>query len=148
MEHRLKPASESDREFLFMLHCTTMRDVIEATWGWDEVWQRTDFNRRFASQDVSIIQAMNFDVGSLWLEWKPDSLYIHEIQIVPGYQGKGLGTAVIRDVIGQAASRMLSVELCVVSANPRAKHLYERLGFFVTSVESPFTQMHHNAYLA
>lgn len=48
MEHRLRPASESDREFLLMLHRITLRDVIEATWGWDEAWQQTDFNRRFA----------------------------------------------------------------------------------------------------
>lgn len=147
MEHRLRPASEVDREFLFMLHCTTMGDVIEATWGWDEAWQRTDFNRRFAVQDVSIIEATNFDVGGLWLEWKPDSLYIHEIQIVPDYQGQGLGTAVIRDVMGQAANRMLPVELFVVPANPRAKHLYERLGFVVTSIESPFIQMRYETQL-
>lgn len=65
MEHRLRPVSALDREFLFMLHCITMRDVIEATWGWDEPWQRTDFNRRFAVQDVSIIHVMNHDVGGL-----------------------------------------------------------------------------------
>jgi len=148
MEHRLSPASESDRKFLFMLHCITMHDVIEATWGWDEAWQRTDFDRRFAVQDVSIIQAINHDVGGLWLEWKSNSLYIHEIQILPDYQGKGLGTAVIRDVIGQTASRMLPVELSVVPANPCAQHLYERLGFVVTSMESPFIQMRHDSHLA
>ncbi|WP_299402310.1 N-acetyltransferase [Acaryochloris sp. IP29b_bin.148] len=147
MEYRLRPASELDCEFLFMLHSTTMRDVIETTWGWDETWQRTDFDRRFAVQNVSIIEATSFDVGGLWIEWKPDSLYIHEIQIVPDYQDRGLGTAVIQDVVGQAASRMLPVELSVVPANPRAKHLYERLGFVMTSVESPFIQMRYDAHL-
>lgn len=147
MEHRLRPTSELDREFLFMLHCITMHDVIDATWGWDEPWQRTDFNRRFAVQDVSIIHVTNQDVGGLWLEWQSDCLYIHEIQIMPDYQGQGLGTAVILDVIGQAASRRLPVELSVVPANPRAKHLYERLGFVVTSVESPFIQMRQDAQL-
>lgn len=57
MEYRLRPASELDREFLFMLHSTTMLDVIEATWGWDEAWQQTDFDRRFAVQNVSIIDS-------------------------------------------------------------------------------------------
>lgn len=66
---------------------------------------------------------------------------------MPDYQGQGLGTAVILDVIGQAASRRLPVELSVVPANPRAKHLYERLGFVVTSIESPFIQMRQDAQL-
>lgn len=147
MEHHLRPALELDREFLFVLHGTTMHDVIAATWGWDEAWQRTDFNRRVALYDVSIIQVMHQDIGSLWLEWKSDALYIHEIQIASNYQGKGLGTAVIRDVIRQAASRMLPVELSVVPANPRAKQLYERLGFVVTRVDSPFTLMRRHTEL-
>lgn len=147
MEHRLRPASESDCEFLLMLHCITLHDVIEATWGWDEAWQQTDFNRRFAVQEVSIIQVMDHDVSGLWLEWQSDALYIHEIQVVPDYQGKGLGTVVIREVIGQAAGRMLPVALSVVPANPRAQHLYERLGFVVTRVESPFMLMRHDAKL-
>jgi GNAT superfamily N-acetyltransferase len=91
----LRPASESDRDFLYALHCTTMRGVIEKTWGWDEAWQRADFERRFAEYIVSIIEAECRAAGSLWLEWKPDSLYIHELQVVPEMQGRGIGTAVL-----------------------------------------------------
>jgi hypothetical protein len=37
---------------------------------------------------VSIIEAEGRAAGSVWLEWKPDSLYIHEVQILPDFQGK------------------------------------------------------------
>ena len=57
MEWYLRAASESDRRFLYGLHTTTMRDVIEKTWGWDEAWQRADFDRRFAEYIVWIIEA-------------------------------------------------------------------------------------------
>lgn len=124
-----------------------MREVIEKTWGWDEAWQRTDFERRLAAYMVSIIEAEDRAAGSLWLEWIPDSLYIHEVQILPEFQGKGLGTAVVQDVLEQGARRKLPVTLSVVPANPRAKRLYERLGFEVTSVEPPFIRMRHQALL-
>jgi ribosomal protein S18 acetylase RimI-like enzyme len=147
VEWHLRSASASDRDFLYALHGTTMREVIEKTWGWDETWQRTDFERRLAAYMVSIIEAEDRAVGSLWLEWKQDSLYIHEVQILPEFQGKGLGTAVVQCVLEQGARRTLPVTLSVVPANPRAKRLYERLGFEVTSVEPPFIRMRHQALL-
>jgi hypothetical protein len=43
----LRPASEQDREFLYALHCSTMRDVIEQTWGWDDGFRVTSVEPPF-----------------------------------------------------------------------------------------------------
>ncbi len=51
-------------------------------------------------------------------------------------------------VIEQGVRRGLPVALSVVSANPRARSLYERLGFSVTKTEPPFVRMRHEARLA
>ena len=143
MEFTLRPATEGDREFLYELHCRTMRGTVETTWGWDEAWQRRDFERRFREYLVSIIECDGYPAGGLLLEWKPDSLYIHELQLLPEYQGQGIGTGVLRKVIEQAAVRRFPVTLSVVPANPRAQHLYEKLGFEVTATEPPFIHMRH-----
>ena len=145
MEVDLRPASGRDLEFLYALHCSTMRDVIEQTWGWDDTWQRANFQQRLDVCTVSIIEAGSRSVGSLWLEQKPDSLYIHDLQVAPSQQGRGIGTAVIETVIEQGASRGLPIVLSVLLANPRAHYLYERLGFRVTGVEPPFVRMRHDA---
>ena len=121
-----------------------MREVIERTWGWDETWQRRDFDRRFEEYFVSIIEDDGRAAGGLLVESRPDSLYIHELQIMPEHQGRGLGTAVIRHVMSDAAARGLAVGLSVVAANPRARRLYERLGFHVTGFEAPFFRMRHD----
>ncbi len=118
-----------------------MRSVIEATWGWDESWQRRDFDRRFESYEASIIQAGGEPAGGLLLESADSGIHIHEVQLLPEYQGQGIGTAIIRGVIDQAAQRGVPVTLSVVPANPRARRFYERLGFAVTKVESPFITM-------
>jgi ribosomal protein S18 acetylase RimI-like enzyme len=146
MEYRLRPASETDKDFLYSLHGATMRDVVEKTWGWDEGWQRHDFERRFKEQDVSIIVAANRDAGGLWLESSPEVLYIADIQVLPELQCRGIGTAVLKGLIAEASMRGVPVELSVLVANPRARRLYERLGFRVTAEASPFVRMRRHHY--
>jgi ribosomal protein S18 acetylase RimI-like enzyme len=125
-----------------------MRDVVEKTWGWDEAWQRSDFDRRFREYVVSIIECEGRAAGGLLLERNPDSLDIHELQVLPDYQGRGIGTRVIGNVIQQAAARGVPVTLSVVPANPRARNLYEKLGSEVTAVEAPFIRMRHDRRVA
>jgi ribosomal protein S18 acetylase RimI-like enzyme len=139
----LRPANESDREFLYTLHCTTMRLVIEQTWGWDEEWQRRDFDRRFRSYAASVIELEGAAVGGVLLDRTPVGVDIVELQILPEYQGKGIGTSVVRSVIEDAAHEGFPVTLSVVHANGRAKRLYERLGFQVTASEEPFIRMRY-----
>lgn len=143
MKWHLRDAVESDRTFLYALHSTTMREVIEKTWGWDGSWQQVDFERRFGLCAVSIIEIAGEAVGGLWLDSKPDSLHIVELQLRPDIQGQGIGTAVIRHVIQRAACFELPVTLSVVPANPRAQKLYERLGFEVTGAEGPLVHMRY-----
>lgn len=141
----MRPAAAEDEQFLFSVYCLTMRDVVEQTWGWDDVWQLAEFGRRFRQFEVSVIEAESCAVGGLYLEARSDSLYIHDLQVAPDFQGRGIGTSVVNSVIEQAASRGLPVALSVVSANPRALSLYERLGFRVTQVEAPFVRMRYDA---
>ena len=148
MDVTLRPATAQDREFLYALHCATMRHVIEQTWGWDEAWQRAEFEKRFEAYAVSVIVAGSQPAGGLWLEQRPDSLYIHDVGVTPSQQGRGIGTAVVGLVIEQGARLGLPIALSVLPANPRARALYERLGFTVTGVDPPFIRMRHEARMA
>ena len=51
------------------------------------------------------------------------------LQLRPGSQGHGIGTAVIRGLQDEAARHRVPLELRVEKDNPRARRLYERLGF-------------------
>lgn len=135
---------EADKQLLYSVYCANMRAVVEQWRGWDDAWQLAEFERRFRECSVSVIEVESRPVGGLWLEERPDALYIHELQIAPAFQGGGIGTAVVETVIAQGARRGLPVALSVVSANPRARSLYERLGFRATQVEPPFVRMRHD----
>lgn len=120
-----------------------MRRHIEATWGWDETWQRNDFQERFTRYAVSVIENVEQPVGSIWLKEMPQVVFIADIQIVPDYQRRGIGTAVLREVIAQAAAIQRDVELVVLPTNDDARRLYERIGFQVTKREAPFVYMRY-----
>ena len=58
----------------------------------------------------------------------PDRIEIRHIEILPEFQGKGLGSQIIRDILAEGRKAGLPVTLTVLSLNP-ARRLYERLGF-------------------
>jgi len=48
-----------------------MREVIEKTWGWDEAWQRNDFDRRFSEYVVSTHRSFECGTIRAWELFNP-----------------------------------------------------------------------------
>ena len=141
MRFQLRHATAEDRDFLFQLHCSTMREYIERTWGWDEDWQFGDFEGRFDPQTYEVIVVGGERVGFLEVERGTDEIFIANIQVAPWLQGRGLGTAVIRQVMQEAIGAGLPTTLQVLGVNHRARRLYERLGFRVSGHVPPHLRM-------
>ena len=57
-------------------------------------------------------------------------IFLDEIHILPEYQGRGIGQQVIRNLLAEASSQDLAVELILLRSNP-VRRLYEGLGFKV-----------------
>ena len=105
---------------------------------------RLDFGRRLQAYDASVIESDVGAVGGLFVESTSACIDIVELQVVPEYQGIGIGTSVVQGVVDEGQRRGIPVTLSVVLANARAKQLYERLGFEVTGFEAPFIRMRHH----
>lgn len=129
MEYRLRQATEQDYDFLYALHVATIRDAVEATWGWDEEYQRRYFEEHWDPKPRRIVVVDAQDVDMLQVEQYADHLFLALIEVAPGWQSQGLGSALIRDVQAQAQAARLPLILHVLKANKRGKQLYERLGF-------------------
>jgi ribosomal protein S18 acetylase RimI-like enzyme len=129
--YTLRPATDADYDFLYDLHRRTMRESIARIWGWDGAWQAAHFQRHFAPDDYRIVVADGRDAGRVAVVWRAGEVELSNIQILPEYQGRGLGTAIVADLLAGARARGLPVVLQVLKGNP-ARALYERLGFTIT----------------
>jgi ribosomal protein S18 acetylase RimI-like enzyme len=68
-------------------------------------------------------------VGRLRVVRTAGQIEIAGIQVLPGYQSRGIGTAVITPLLQEGQTKALPVVLQVEKDNPDAKRLYLRLGF-------------------
>ena len=130
---QLRPAGQEDYNFLYDLTCSTMRPYIEATWGWDDVWQQRylqDFQENFKSELNQIIVLDGQDIGLLSVQQDGTEVFIRNIQILPEHQNKGIGSLIISGIIEQAQQQGYPVTLQVLKVNP-ARRLYEKLGFTI-----------------
>jgi ribosomal protein S18 acetylase RimI-like enzyme len=133
MVYTLRPATANDYDYLYALHVATIREAVTATWGWDEAFQRRYFEEHWDPGPRQVIVVDGEDVGVLQVEWYVNHVFLALIEVAPAWQGRGIGSAVIRDVQAQAREAELPVTLQVLKANGRAKALYERLGFRVAT---------------
>lgn len=81
---------------------------------------------------VRVLSRDGRDVGMTKILREGDVWHLVQIQIVPALQGTGLGGAVIRNLLEEAARAGVAVSLQVLKVNP-ARRLYERLGFTITA---------------
>src|SRR5437879_9095405 len=127
----LRGATNSDHDFLYNLHIRTMKTYVEQTWGWDEAKAVKMFSERVAQGHYEVIVLNGVDIGAVNCHRREDTLYVSNIEILPEYQGRGLGTKILQRILAAAQRDGLTVTLRILKVNP-ARSLYERLGFIVT----------------
>ena len=139
LNYALRLATDADYAFLYDLHTKTMKAPVEKTWGWDEAFQKTYFREHFTTSNVYVIMIDDQPAGKFSYRYEADgiTIFLAEIEILPEFQGKGLGTTLIRTLIDEASAKHSTVRLQVLKANPDARRLYERLGFKIYSETEP-----------
>jgi len=131
MQISLRPATRDDYDFLWWLHCATMKPYVEKTWGWDEQWQALRFRDHFDSDTREIIEDDGVPIECISVERREHCIFLSVTKIAPGHQGRGIGTKLSRALLNETDGRGVPVELQVLKVNP-ARRLYERLGFALT----------------
>lgn len=125
----LRVARPDDRAFLLGLKQAAMKTYVDQVWGWDDAEQRRYFDDRFTADRWQIIQVDGEDVGVLIVEEDDEQIYLAEIELLPAWQGRGIGASVNRSLVAKATESGKSVRLRVLHVNSRARELDERLGF-------------------
>ncbi|MCA9833224.1 MAG: GNAT family N-acetyltransferase [Thermomicrobiales bacterium] len=137
--YSLRPATSDDHERLRLIHDAGFHDVVDQVWGWDDDYQIQRWANYMAAVVIDVIEVDSEIAGFIDLTKNDDHWYVTNIVIAPEQQRKGIGSAVLRDVIAQAQSAGMPLRLQVMKLNPEAHALYERLGFVVNGeIETHF----------
>ncbi|GAB3656332.1 GNAT family N-acetyltransferase [Glycomyces tarimensis] len=124
----LRPATSADGDYCFELHKAAMGAYVTAIWGWDEELQRDYHARAFTPGRWQIITVDGMNAGMLAVEHRDTEIYLGRISIHPDYQGRGIGSRLIADLMRQAREQGRDLVLDVLVVNQRAQALYRRLG--------------------
>lgn len=125
----LRPAQPDDEAFLLALRKQTMTEHLSRVGlDLDDAHHRQRLLANYA--DASVICAGTEDIGLLKAYRSETAWVLMQIQLMPAWQGQGIGAEVIGALIAKAREEGLSVTLSVLKGNP-ARRLYERLGFRV-----------------
>lgn len=133
-----RPIAESDLPFLARVYASTRAEEL-APVPWSDEQKAAFCAQQFAAQhahyqqtyrgaDWLIMLHRGEAVGRLYVvEWEREHRII-DIALLPEHRGKGLGTAVMQDLLDRAAAHGKGVSIHVEQFNP-AQRLYQRLGF-------------------
>ena len=125
-----RPARESDRRFCYEVKRAALGPYVERTWGWDEAFQQefhtADWQRR--RPDVVVLDGE--DAGTVQYTRREGGYHLGEFYLLPRHHGRGIGSRLLRQMLGRADAEGVPVRLEVLKVNP-ARSLYERHGFRV-----------------
>jgi predicted acetyltransferase len=124
----LRPVDAGDDPFVRAVFFATQRGIIEALFGWrGEELEFATFRASYDAANTSIIVVDGDDAGWLTVKRGGD-IELDAIYLTPSMQRRGVGTALIHDLISEARSTAKTLRLSTAKINP-ARRLYERLGF-------------------
>src|ERR1022692_3073516 len=127
--YRLRPATPDDSDILFRIHRASMGEYLEQAFGpWTDEFDREQHEQWLSAGRVQVVLVGDEIAGALDVEWTAEAALLYRIGIDPLFQGRGLGTAIVRELQRECGGRSRPVRLHVFPPNP-ARRLYQRFGF-------------------
>ena len=129
---------DDDYDFVYDVKKISYSDYVTTFWGqWNEQTQKELFAKFIDTykDGIKIIKLDDTPIGFYNGEQIDVSTYeIGNVCLLPNYQGKGLGTRILKDIIDSHKGQ--DITLRHFKGNPAGK-LYNRLGF-VNVEEQPY----------
>jgi ribosomal protein S18 acetylase RimI-like enzyme len=134
----LRPAIAADEPFLCRVYASTREEELRLI-DWDDDQkrafltmqfsvQRSSYRQSFPGCEYDVISIRDQPAGRLLVHRATDAIRVVDIGLLPEYRNQGIGGALLKAVLDEAAETGKPIRLHVESFN-RALRLYERLGF-------------------
>ncbi|MCW4115610.1 GNAT family N-acetyltransferase [Aurantimonas sp. MSK8Z-1] len=121
-------ASEEDRLLAFDAKRSALGPYITSHWGWDEALQDEIHRKHFIEKPFFGIWRGDHWLGTLSFQERSDHIRFGEFYLLPTFQRRGIGTAILRHCLSNADRYGLPVRLEHLHWNPVGS-LYRRHGF-------------------
>ncbi|ALO45206.1 GNAT family N-acetyltransferase [Pseudohongiella spirulinae] len=145
-----RKAKPDDMDWAYQLFRATMKEYIDQTWGWNELFQRHGFDENIRSSGLIIVSLTDRSVqgntprditqpitqiGAYSLKQKTDHLLLDMLLVAPQWQRHGYGSQILQHILQQGKSDAQPIRLSVLRNNP-AYHFYCHHGFTVESQDA------------
>ncbi|HEX7906544.1 MAG TPA: GNAT family N-acetyltransferase [Paraburkholderia sp.] len=135
----LRAATPADESFLFNLRKATMDEHLKR--AGESTDEHTHWERlRYRYNDSCIVCCGSEEIGLFKSLRDTGEWAIVQIQILPTYQGRGIGAHLVSEFQRLADVAGVPVKLSVLKGNP-AINLYHRFGFRVVNTTDTSLQM-------
>jgi ribosomal protein S18 acetylase RimI-like enzyme len=136
--YELRPIASDDAELLLRIYASTRAEEL-APVPWNEAQKAAFLRQQFEAQHAHYQQhyaGASFDlvlvdgqpVGRLYVARWPREIRLVDVALLPAWRGRGLGSALLGDLIAESRRCGKPLTIHVEHQNP-ALRLYERLGF-------------------
>ena len=137
-EVTFRPAAAADDQFLLGVYGSTRLEELALT-NWDEAQrdafvrmqfnaQQAHYRQNYPEAEHLIIQLNGERAGRLYVAEIETQIRIVDVTVVAEYRNLGIGTAIIRQLMEEAAQIGKPLTIFVETFN-RSYRLFERLGF-------------------
>jgi ribosomal protein S18 acetylase RimI-like enzyme len=126
----LRPAHAEDFDCCARLYFAGMETIIKDL-NLNMEAQIANLRQRCDATQVGIITLDSADIGWVHSFVEDNALFLAQLFVDGQFQRRGIGSEVVKALVGEAAQIGLALTLGVVKTNP-ALRLYERLGFRIT----------------
>jgi ribosomal protein S18 acetylase RimI-like enzyme len=138
MPIKLRDVVAEDEPFLFDVYASSRAEEM-ALVPWDDEQRRSFlamqsaaqhsyYREQFPTASYQVILLDDSRVGRLYVLKEKDYINILDITLLPEYRNSGVGSLLLRDILGEASRSRKRVLIYVETFNPSLR-LFERLGF-------------------
>lgn len=151
----LRPAIAEDDEFLLAVYANSREEELaQVVWAegqkevfvrWQFEMQRLEYDARFPDARYDVIIVDGQSAGRIWVGTDGEQIRLLDIALLKEFQNRGVGTLLLRRLIGEATNATKPLRHMVFMLNNNAHRFYERLGFVVIEDVGAYKHMEWRA---
>jgi len=128
----VRDATSADLDLTYLIARDAMHEYVVKAWGrWDESEQRQRHEYDFDADMHKLVLVEHTVVGFVAKKRFSDHVWLAKLYLLSAFRGRGIGSALLAQVLREADELGKPVRLRMLRVNTRAQALYTRHGFNV-----------------